>query len=282
MRTNWIPRRVHSRFAPRPALSTCRAGRRRRMPLSSSVALGLFSFVLVPFPVPRVVSCGYCLALSCLLRVSRAGVSVSPSCLLAIRSARSALSSYRSAPRSFDKWDGANTGCVSARVCLDHCCLLLAVAVPWMWRGGVFLSWVLLVAAVSMASAGCVISVVSVACCGSFYRAGVSRSCPAACFAHRCRRWPSWAGRHRVLSSWLRLVVVVVVVGERCRRVASSCLPSGVVVIRVRPVGASAVDISLIVSLIILLIVLPLVFSPCLACRAAGRRAVRVLSRPAV
>lgn len=39
----------------------------------------------------------------------------------------------------------------------------------------------------------------------------------------------------------------------------------------------------MIVSLIVLLIVSPLVFSPCLACRAAGRRAVRVLfSRPVV
>ena len=55
----------------------------------------------------------------------------------------------------------------------------VACCLPWRGRecgGAVFLSWVLLFAAVSMASAGGVISVVPVACRGPFYRSGVSRS----------------------------------------------------------------------------------------------------------
>lgn len=61
-----------------------------------------------------------------------------------------------------------------------------------------------------------------------------------------------------------------------CRRsswlvVAPSCLPSGIVVGRVRPVWFHP-------PLIVLLIVPLIVFSPRLACREAGRRAWRVLS----
>lgn len=131
----------------------------------------------------------------------------------------------------------------------------------------------LLVAAVSMASVGGMISVVPVACRGPFYRSGVSRlslllASPLVAVVGRhglivigcCRRGSA-------SSSWVSVVVV-----------ASSCLSSGVVVISVSPVGRPPLIISLIVSLI----VSPLVLSPCLACRAAGRRAVRVLSRPAV
>lgn len=112
----------------------------------------------------RSFSCGCCLALSCLLPASCADASppVPPSCLLAIRSARFALSSYRSAPRSFDKWGGAV--CVSVLVCPGgRCRLLLAVLVAWMWLGG-FSRGSCSSPAVSMVSAGGVISVVPVAC----------------------------------------------------------------------------------------------------------------------
>ena len=98
-----------------------------------------------------------------------------------------------------------------------------------------------------------------VACCGSFYRAGVSRS-PRCLLRHR-RRVSSWADRHRMLPSWLRLVV-------GCRGSSSSRLLAigGGVVIRVSPVGRPPLIVSLIVS--------PLVLSPCLACRVAGRLGV--------
>lgn len=65
---------------------------------------------------------------------------------------------------------------------------------------------------------------------------------PVVCFAPRCRRVLSWADRRRVLSSWLRLVV-----GRRGSSPFSPCLPSGVVVIRVRPVGHPPLIVSLIV-----------------------------------
>ena len=124
----------------------------------------------------RCLPCGYCLALPCLPRASRAVFPpASLAGLFAIRSVRSALSSYRLAPRSSDKWGGANVACVSVFVRLGRCRLLLVVAGPWMWRGG-SPSWVLLFTAVSMASAGGVISVVPVACRVPFYRSGVSRS----------------------------------------------------------------------------------------------------------
>lgn len=152
-----------------------------------------------------------CLALPCLLRASRAVFP--PASLAGLFAIRSALSSYRLAPRSSDKWGGAIACCVSVLVRLGRCCLLLAVAGPWMWRGG--------------------ISLVGVARCrrvdgvGGWHDFSRSRClpwaflsvwgvslAPVACFAPRCRRGSSWADCHRVLSSWLRLVVV----GERCRR----------------------------------------------------------------
>lgn len=120
MRTNWITRRVHSRLVPRPVLSTCRAGRRR-----------------CRRPVVRGFSCGCRLALLCLLRASRA---IFPAASLAgLLAIRSVLSSYRSAPRSFDKWGGAMAVCVSVWVRLGCCRLLLAVVETWMWLDGVSL-----------------------------------------------------------------------------------------------------------------------------------------------
>lgn len=166
--------------------------------LSSGVVVGCCR------SVARCFSCGYCLALPCLLRASRAVFP--PASLAGLFAIRSALSSYRSAPRSFDKWDGSIAVCVSVWVRLGCCCLLLAVAVPWMRRGGV--------------------SLVGVARCrrvdGVGRRRDFCRSrclpwaflsvwrvslVPVACFAPRCRRGSSWADRHRALSSWLRLVV---------------------------------------------------------------------------
>lgn len=67
---------------------------------------------------------------------------------------------------------GLRLGLGSLRLLLSVACRGRAVDVA----GAVFLSWVLFVAAVSMASAGGVMFVVSVACRGPFYRAGVSRS----------------------------------------------------------------------------------------------------------
>lgn len=89
----------------------------------------------------------------------------------------------------------------------------------------------LLVAVVSMVSAGCVISVASVACRGSFYRAGVSRSCrPVACFV-----LVVVVGRHGLIvigrrrGSWL-------VIGRRGSSSSRLACHRGVVV-RVSPVG---------------------------------------------
>lgn len=150
-----------------------------------------------------------------------------PAALLAIRSA---ISSYRLTPRSFDKWGGANAGCVSVWVRLGCCCLLLAVAVPWMWRGG--------------SSRGCC-------------------SCPPCRWRWLLAWFPSSpllaVGFSIGLACLVRAVsvacfVLVVVVDRHglivigcCRRgfVSSSvavvrrsaCLPSGGVVIRVRPRG---------------------------------------------
>lgn len=56
-------------------------------------------------------------------------------CLLAIRSARFALSSYRSAPRSFDKCGGAMAVCVSVLVLFGRCCLFACRG------GGVGVAW---------------------------------------------------------------------------------------------------------------------------------------------
>lgn len=132
-----------------------------------------------------------CLVLPCLLRASRAGVlPVSPTGLLAIRSA---LSSYRLAPRSFDKWCGAIACCVSVLVRLGRCCLLLAVAVPWVWRG-----------AVSLVGLARCRRVDGVGCLRDFRR-------PRCLLRPRYHRWSSWADRRRALASWLRFVV-----GRRC------------------------------------------------------------------
>lgn len=226
MRTNWIARRVHSRRASRPVLSTCWAGRRRcrRCQVPSSVARA------------PCLSCCRRLALLCLLRASRAGFPpVSPSCLLAIRSARFALSSYRSAPRSFDKWGGANVACVSVFVRLGRCCLLLAVA-----------------------GRGC-------GGCGSPRGVAHIRRVDGVGLRHDFRR----------PVACFALVVIVcrhglIVIGCCRRGSASSSCVSVVVVISVSPVGRPPLIISLIVSLI----VSPFVLSSRLACREAVRLGV--------
>ena len=204
-----------SRLSPR---SFDMPGGAASLPSSSGVVARLFV-------ASRAVVVSPCLAC---LRASRAGFPpASPPCLLAIRSA---LSSYRLAPRSSDKWGGANTGCVSVLVRLGRRCLLLAVAWSWMWRGG-FPLLVLLVAAVSMASVGGVIFVVPVACRGPSYRSGVSCSplllaSPLVAVVGRHGLIVIWCCRRgSASSSWVSVVIV-----------ASSCLPSGVVVISVRPV----------------------------------------------
>ena len=128
MRTNWIARLARSRLASSPR-SFDMLGGASSLSSSSSVVVRSFVgcfFVLasssVVLSVSRAVAVSLCLA--CLGACLSCGrfLSVPPSCLLAIRSA---LSSYRSAPRSFDMRGGADT----AWSRLGRCCLLLAVAV---------------------------------------------------------------------------------------------------------------------------------------------------------
>lgn len=199
---------------------------------------------------------------SCLSCGLSSGVSAVSDCY-PFRSFRPIVVSFGSPlVRQVGRGDGVLCLCLgSPRPLLSVACCL-----PWLGRGcgvAVFLSWVLLVAAVSMASAVYVISVVPVACRGLFYRSGVSRS---------------------PLLFASPLVVVVgrhglIVIG-RCRR---GSVLSSVIVARRRPAllalechrrscsphGASAVN---------RFAAHPV--SPRLACREAGRRAVRVLSRP--
>ena len=166
----------HSRLVPRHALSTCRAGRCCRRMLSLGCSWLLVRLLLRSVLLAPCILCG------------RFPL-VPSSCLLAIRSARFALSSYRSAPRSFDKWGGANTGCVSVWVRLGRCCLLLAVAGSWMWRVGV--------------------SLVGLARCRRVDGVGCLRDfCRPRCLLRpRYHRGSSWADRRRALASWLRFVV---------------------------------------------------------------------------
>ena len=106
------------------------------LPSSSGVVARLFV-------ASRAVVVSPCLAC---LRASRAVfLPASPPCLLAIRSARSALSSYRPAPRSFDKWDGAiavayvrvymvsrNVICLSFLLYISHSCYISGVLVIYL------------------------------------------------------------------------------------------------------------------------------------------------------
>ena len=180
--------------------------------------------------------------------------------LLAIRSV---LSSYRSAPRSFDKGGGANAVCVSVWVRFGRCCLLLVVAGPVGCGGAVPLVGVAHVRRVD----------------GVGGRRDFRRS--------RCLPWA-------ILSVWrvslVPLLASIVVVGRHglivigcCRRcsVSSSSvvvarrrhalLALGGVIIRIRSVGHPPLIVSLIVSPL-------LVLSSRLACREAGRLAARVFS----
>ena len=131
---------------------------------------------------------------------------------------------------------------------------------------GRFSSWVLLVAAVSITSAGGVVPVVPLLAAGH----SIGLVClvrPVACFAIVvvCRHGLIVIGCCRRGSVSSSGVVA-------CRRPA--CLPSGGgVVIRVSPVGRPPLIVSLIVS--------PRVLSPRLACRVSGAAwPWRVLSRP--
>ena len=110
MRTNWIARLARSRLASSPRSFDMLGG---ASSLSSSSGVVVRSFVgcffvlassSVVLSVSRAVAVSLCLA--CLGACLSCGrfLSVPPSCLLAIRSA---LSSYRSAPRPIDKRSGA-------------------------------------------------------------------------------------------------------------------------------------------------------------------------------
>lgn len=268
MRTNWIARRGSFSSRPSPRSFDMPGG------ALSSVVRGLFSSVLVPLPVvpwflvwssPRHVLLASCL--SC----GRFPSFLRRACLLSVP----LVPLYRRIawlPRSFDKGGGAMTGCVSIWVRLGRCCLLLV--------GG------------ESGDVAGRFPLVGVARCRRVDGVGGWRDFRRSC----CLPWA-------FLSVWcvslapVACFALVVVVGRRlivigcCRRGSASSSLVSVVVVSPHPAcprvssssvlarGASAVD-HLVDRLVV--IVSPLVFSPCLACRAAGRRAVRVLSRPAV
>lgn len=153
MRTNWIARRVLILVSS-------------LAPLFRHAGRGVVVAVVIGCrrSVARGFSCCRRLALPCLLRASRADAFPCSSVVSACYPFRPFCPIVVSlGSPQLDKCGGANTGCVSVWVRLGRCCLLLAVAGPLMWLGR-FLSWVLLVVAVSMASAVCVIYVVPVAC----------------------------------------------------------------------------------------------------------------------
>ena len=171
------------------------------------------------------------------------------------------LSSYRSAPRSFDKWGGA------LRFASRSWFALFAVAcrLPWrvrgMWRG--------------------VVSLVGVARCRRIDGVGGRHDFRRS----RCLPWVILSG-WRVSLAPVAYFALVVVVGRHgliaigcCRR---GFVSSSVVVARRRPALLALGALSsvfapcghppLIVSLIVSLIISPLlVLSSRLACRAAGR-----------
>ena len=145
-----------------------------------------------------------CLALPCLLRASRAVFP--PASLAGLFAIRSALSSYRLAPRSSDKWGGAIACCVSVLVRLGRCCLLLVGGGSVDVAGWFPLAGVALCRRVD--GVGCLRDFRRPRCLPwTFLSVWCVSLAPVACFAPRCRRWSSWADCHRVLSSWLRLVV---------------------------------------------------------------------------
>lgn len=245
MRTNWIPRLV-----PFSSRSSPRSFDMRGEASSSAVVVRLPS----------------CLALLVFVRPASLCSSVVSACY-----PFRVLSSYRSAPHSFDKWDGAVTVCVSVLACLGRRYLLLAVAGPcdvagrfpsppllavWpFYRVGVVLSCRPLVLACLPSS--------SLVVCGSWRSRYRLRSCLASSplLASPRRRGPSWADRRRVSSSWFLLVV-----GRRCS--SSSCLLA--LGCRRRPCWPCGSFRRLVSSFAL---------SPRIACRRAGRLAFHRLGR---
>lgn len=225
--------RVRSRLVPRPVLSTCGAWRhhcRCRRRVSSSVAPGLVSFRTCP-----VVRCSWLLVrlpslpvllASCLSCGFSSGASAVPACY----PFRPVVVSFGSplVRQGRRGGGGLRLGMGSSRSLLPVACRGGAVDVA-----GRFLLCVLLFAAVSMASAGCVISVAPVACrwplsIGSVLfsrvvpsfllacprrrslpaaRGVLAVACGLALRHHRCLLrpvavvWSSWADRRRL--SWL-------------------------------------------------------------------------------
>lgn len=241
MRTNWIARLARSRLASSPR-SFDMLGGASSLSSSSSVVVRSFVgcfFVLasssVVLSVSRAVAVSLCLA--CLGACLSCGrfLSVPPSCLLAIRSA---LSSYRSAPRSFDMRGGADTVCVSVWSRLGRCCLLLAVAVLRAWSGG-FRRPRCLPCGLSIGSAlfSRVVPSFLLACPRrrslSAARGVLAIACGLVLRRPRCLLRPvvvvgsSWADRRRVSSSSVLALWLVPSARLVVRSIAPSCLSDG-------------------------------------------------------
>lgn len=204
MRTNWIARRVHSRLVLRPALSTCWAGRCCRRASSDVI-------VRCSCPVASLVVSRLALLASCLSCGLSSGVSVVSACY-PFRSFRPIVVSLGSPlVRQGRRGEcGLRVGLCSTRSLLPVACRGLAVDVAV----AVF-SLVGLARCRRVDGVGCLRDFRCPRCLPwAFLSVWCVSLVPVACFAPRCRRGSSWADCHRVLSSWLRLVVV----GERCRR----------------------------------------------------------------
>lgn len=208
MRTNWIARRgsFPSRSSPRSFDM-----------LGGAASLSSSWVVARLLVASRAVVASPCLA--CFLPLVRASPFLRRVCLLSVPLYRRIV---RLPARST-----SGAGRIRVAFRFGFASVAVACCLPWLGRGcggAVFLSWVLLVVAVSMASAVCVIFFVPVVCFALVIIVGrhglivVGR-----CLVAPLRRRLSW------------LIVV------------SPCLPSGGVVIRVRPVGHPPLIVSLIV-----------------------------------
>lgn len=229
-----MARRVYSRLVLRLVLSTCVAGRRRsvarrrhRRRLFVVVRhLALLVLFVAPW-LPARSSPRSCFA--CPVRASRAGFLPLPRrvCLLSVLPLV-VVSLVSPLVRQVGRGEyGLRLGLGSPRVA---CCLLLAAAGPWDVAGR-FLSWVLLFAAVSMASAGgCGFRRASLLAVGlSIGLAYLARVVPVACLpsSSSCRHGLIVIGCRRRGSGSSSVVVVRRRLACPRGGASSSALPRG-------------------------------------------------------